>query len=177
MHKQMRWCLWTGIMQWWLFKVTNICKHWKKDDYFSHEIMTKWSWIVQRIDPKIVKWAIGSQYNKVDPRVSTTIVFVYGTWKKYSKVYQGKSNTLTLVVLLQTKAPVVRRDIPLNQLVGIRQRVSMTFPKMLLCMFKLLDEHWPTHYVLHLHTSSQSSTCTSCCLCQFRQLYHTVLRI
>ena len=53
--------------------------------------MTKWSWIVQRNDPKIVKWAIGSQYNKVDPRVATVIVFVYKTRKIYSKVYQGKS--------------------------------------------------------------------------------------
>ena len=63
--------------------------------YFSDEIMTKWSWIVQRNGPKIVKSAIGSQYNKVDPRVAAVIVFVYGTRKIYLKVYQGKSNTLT----------------------------------------------------------------------------------
>ena len=64
-------------------------------NYFSDEIMTKWSWIVQKNDPKIVKWAIGSQYNKVDPRVATATVFVHGTRKIYSKVYQGMSNTLT----------------------------------------------------------------------------------
>ena len=64
-------------------------------NYFSDEIMTKWSWINQRNDPKIVKRAIGSQYNKVDPRVAAVIVFVYKTRKIYSKVYQGKSNTLT----------------------------------------------------------------------------------
>ena len=57
--------------------------------------MTKGSWIVQRNDPKIAKWAIGSQYNKVDPRVATAIVFVYGARRIYLKVYQGKSNTLT----------------------------------------------------------------------------------
>ena len=42
-------------------------------NYFSDEIMTKWSWIVQRNDLKIVKSAIGSQYNKVDPRVAAVI--------------------------------------------------------------------------------------------------------
>ena len=63
--------------------------------YFSDEIMTKWSWIVQRNDSKIMKWVIGSKYNKVGPRVATVIVFVYGAKKIYSKVYQGKSNTLT----------------------------------------------------------------------------------
>ena len=62
---------------------------------FSDEIMTKWSWIVQRNDPKIVKWAIGSQHNKVDPRVATAILFVYRTRQIYSKAYQGKSNPLT----------------------------------------------------------------------------------
>ena len=65
-------------------------------NYFSDEIMTKWSWIVQRNDLKIVKSAIGSQYNKVDPRVAAVIVFVYGTMKIYLKIFQGKSNTLTL---------------------------------------------------------------------------------
>ena len=64
-------------------------------NYFSDEIMTKWSWIVQRNDPKIVKGAIGSQYNKVDLRVTAVIVFVYGTRRIYLKSYQGKSNTLT----------------------------------------------------------------------------------
>jgi hypothetical protein len=42
-----------------------------------------------------VKSAIGSQYNKVDLRVAAVIVFVYKTRRIYSKVYQGKSNTLT----------------------------------------------------------------------------------
>jgi hypothetical protein len=65
-------------------------------NYFSDEIMTKWSRIVQRNETKIVKSAIGSQYNKVDPMVAAVIVFVYKTRKIYSKVYQGKSNTLTL---------------------------------------------------------------------------------
>ena len=69
--------------------------------FFSDEIMTKWSWTVQRIDPKIAKWAIGSQYNKVDPRVATVIVFHYRTRKIYSKVYQGESNTLTLPYLVE----------------------------------------------------------------------------
>jgi hypothetical protein len=46
-------------------------------NYFSDEIMTKWRWIVQRNDPKIVKRAIGSQYNEVDTRVAIAIVYVY----------------------------------------------------------------------------------------------------
>ena len=50
-------------------------------NYFSDEIMTKRSWIVQRNDPKIVKRAIGSQYKEVDPRVTSVIVFVYKTRK------------------------------------------------------------------------------------------------
>ena len=66
-------------------------------NYFSDEIMTKCSWIVQRNDQKIAKWAIGSQYNKVDLRVAIAIVFVYRARRIYSKVYQGKSNTLITV--------------------------------------------------------------------------------
>ena len=45
---------------------------------------------------QIAKWAIGSQYNKVDPMVATAIVFVYRIRRIYSKAFQGKSNTLIL---------------------------------------------------------------------------------
>ena len=45
----------------------------------------------------MAKWEIGSQYSKVDLRVVTGIVFIWKTRKKYLKVYQGKSNTLTRV--------------------------------------------------------------------------------
>ena len=59
--------------------------------------MTKWSWIVSRNDPKIAKSAIGSKYNKVAPRVATIFTFVYKDRRAYLKVYEGKSNTLTMI--------------------------------------------------------------------------------
>ena len=55
-------------------------------NYFSDEIMTKWSWIVQRNGPKIVKSAIGSQYNKVDPRVAA-VIYLSTKLGRYTQMY------------------------------------------------------------------------------------------
>ena len=46
-------------------------------DHLSDDIIIEWSWIVYRNDPKIAKLAIGSQYNKVDPRVATAVTVVW----------------------------------------------------------------------------------------------------
>lgn len=63
--------------------------------------MSKCSWIVKWNDPKIAKWIVCSQYNKVELRDATATATAFG-WKTKRihkpRVYQGKSTTPTVVL-------------------------------------------------------------------------------
>lgn len=75
-HKQMIWCIWIGIIHFWLFKATNM----QVLEYgLMIELMRYWIsgvGLFEGMTQNIAKWAICSPYNRVETRVATAIAFV-----------------------------------------------------------------------------------------------------